>query len=89
MEYFLGDYASPICSLYGMLEEVGNPHYDLDATKCKDFTIKLTPFPKDDNAFTRYKWYKENEEILNQIFNRVFEDEFEKYISRFCNISDI
>ena len=65
MEYFLGDYASPICSLYGMLEEVGNPHYDLDATKCKDFTIKLTPFPKDDNAFTRYKWYKENEEILN------------------------
>ena len=54
-----------------------------------NFKIKLTPFPKDDNAFTRYKWYKENEEILNQIFNRVFEDEIEKYISMFCNISDI
>ena len=54
-----------------------------------NFKIKLTPFPKDDNAFTRYKWYKENEEILNQIFNRIFEDEFEKYISKFYNISDI
>lgn len=30
-----------------------------------NFKIKLTPFPKDDNAFTRYKWYKENEKILN------------------------
>ena len=54
-----------------------------------NFKIKLTPFPKDDNAFTRYKWYKENEEILNEFFNKLFEDEFEKYISIFCNISDI
>lgn len=51
--------------------------------------IELTSFPKNDNAFTRYKWYKENEEILNEIFNKLFEDEFEKYISPFCNISDI
>ena len=54
-----------------------------------NFKIKLTPFPKDDNAFTRYKWYKENEEILNEFFNKLFEDEFEKYIFMFCNISDI
>ena len=54
-----------------------------------NFKIKLTPFPKNDNAFTRYKWYKENEEILNEFFNKFFEDEFEKYISKFCNISDI
>ena len=61
----------------------------MDDNVLNNFKIKLTPFPKDDNAFTRYKWYKENEEILNQIFNRVFEDEFEKYISKFCNISNI
>lgn len=54
-----------------------------------NFKIKLTSFPKDDNTSTRYKWYKENEEILNELFNKVFEDEFEKYISKFCNISDI
>lgn len=50
---------------------------------------KLTPFSQDDNAFTRYKWYKENEEILNEFFNKLFEEEFKKYISRLCNISDI
>ena len=54
-----------------------------------NFKMKLTPFPKDDNAFTRYKWYKENEEILNEFFNKLFEEEFEKYIFMFCNISDI
>jgi len=54
-----------------------------------NFKIKLAPFPKNDNVSTRYKWYKENEEILNELFNRVFEDEFEKYISRFCNITDV
>ena len=54
-----------------------------------NFKIKLTPFPKDDNAFTRYKWYKENEEILNEFFNKLFEDEFETYFSMLCNISDI
>lgn len=54
-----------------------------------NFKIKLTPFPEDDNVFTRYKWYKENEEILSEFFNKLFEDEFEKYISRFCDISDI
>ena len=50
---------------------------------------QLTPFPKDDNAVTRYKWYKENEEILDELFKKLFEEEFEKYISRLCNISDI
>ena len=54
-----------------------------------NFKIKLTSFSKDDNVFTRYKWYKENEAILNEIFDKLFEDEFEKYISMFCNISDI
>lgn len=54
-----------------------------------NFKIELTPFPKDDNAVTRYKWYKENEEKLNELFIKVFEDDFEKYISMFCNISDI
>ena len=50
---------------------------------------KLTPFPKDDNAVTRYKWYKENEEILDEFFNKLFEEEFKKYISKLCNISDL
>ena len=54
-----------------------------------NFKIKLATFPKDDSASTRYKWYKENEEILNELFNKVFEDEFEEYISRFCNITDV
>jgi len=89
MEYFLGNYASPICSLYGMLEEVGNPHYDLDATKCKDFKIKLTPFPNWNIPSEKYRWYKENEEILSKCFTDYKIEEFEKYISMFCNISDI
>ena len=49
----------------------------------------LTPFPENDNAFTRYKWYKENEEILNKFFKKLVEEGFEEYISKFCNISDI
>lgn len=54
-----------------------------------NFKIKLTPFPDWNNSVEKYKWYKENEEILNEIFNKLFEDEFKEYISRFCNISDI
>lgn len=86
IEYFLGDYASPICSLYGMLEEVGNPHYDLDATKCKDFTIKLTPFPDWNVPSEKYRWYKENEEILSQCFTDFEIEEFKKYISMFSTL---
>lgn len=61
----------------------------MNDNELNNFKIKLTPFPNDDNAFTRYKWYKENEEILNEFFNKLFEEEFEKYISMLCNISDI
>ena len=61
----------------------------MNDNELNNFKIKLTPFPNDDNAFTRYKWYKENEEILNEFFIKLFEEEFEKYISMLCNISDI
>ena len=73
-EYFLGDYASPMCSLYGMLEEVGNPHYDLDATKCKDFTIELTSFSDLNIPSEKYQWYKENEEKIEAFFMECFEE---------------
>ena len=54
-----------------------------------NFKIKLATFPKDDTAFTRYQWYKENEEILDDFFKKLLEDEFEEYMSHFYNISDI
>lgn len=61
----------------------------MDDNVLNNFKIKLTTLPKMVNTFARYKWYKENEEILSEVFDKFFEEEFEKYISRFCNISDI
>lgn len=89
IDYYLGDYPTPVCSLYSMLEQVGNPHHDLNAIKCKDFKIKLTPFPNWNIPSEKYRWYKENEEILSKCFADFEIDAFEKYISMFCNISDI
>jgi len=38
-EYILGGYPTPVCKIYGYLEEIDNPHHDLDGEKCSDYTI--------------------------------------------------
>ena len=37
-EYMLGGYPTPVCKIYGYLEETDNPHHDLDGEKCPDYT---------------------------------------------------
>lgn len=37
-EYMLGGYPTPVCKIYGYLEEIDNPHHDLDGEKCSDYT---------------------------------------------------
>ena len=37
-EYMLGGYPTPVCKIYGYLEEIDNPHHDLDGEKCPDYT---------------------------------------------------
>lgn len=32
-----GGYQGCACKIHGNLEHVGNPHYDMDGSKCKDY----------------------------------------------------
>ena len=40
-EYMLGGYPTPVCKIYGYLEEIDNPHHDLDGEKCSDYTYPM------------------------------------------------
>ena len=40
-EYMLGGYPTPVCKIYGYLEEINNPHHDLDGEKCPDYTYPM------------------------------------------------
>ena len=37
IEYCFGYYSTPVCEIYGYLEELNNPHHDLNAEKCNNF----------------------------------------------------
>ena len=36
----LGNYEACSCDIYGILENVGNPHYDMDGSRCQDYKRK-------------------------------------------------
>ena len=36
-ERSFGGYEASCCKIYGCLEIVGNPHYDADGSRCKDY----------------------------------------------------
>lgn len=40
-EYVLGGYPTPVCKIYGYLEEIDNPHHDLNGEKCPDYTYPM------------------------------------------------
>lgn len=39
-----GNYTTPICDIYGLLEDLDNPHHDLNGLKCEEF--KMTQYQK-------------------------------------------
>ena len=86
-EYVLGGYPTPVCKIYGYLEEINNPHHDLDGEKCSDYTYPMIKISFDTMinemnykfkvVDTDEKWYgityKEDLPIIQEAINKLTE----------------